>query len=240
MYLLISVATSQEVTAAVQGGADIIDVKNPLEGALGASFPPIIREVRQQTPSHLPVSATLGDVPYLPGTISLAALGAAICGAQYVKVGLLGPNRTAEAVFLLRHVRQAVRECSPHIDVIAAAYADAHRVNAFPPLELPAVAAEAGVHGCLVDTAVKGKGTLFTNLNHDQLVGFVQQCRQFRLLSALAGSLTALDISHLKAINPDIIGFRTAACRGSRDKGQIDAGKVRHLRALVDSSESLV
>ena len=34
------------------------------------------------------VSATLGDVPYKPGTVSLAAMGAHVSGADYIKVGL--------------------------------------------------------------------------------------------------------------------------------------------------------
>ena len=113
MCLLISMTTPDEVAAAVGGGADIIDVKNPAEGALGASFAPIIRQVRQATPAHLPVSATLGDVPNLPGTVALAALGAASCGIQYVKVGLMGPRHPAEAIYLLQHACQAVREYGP-------------------------------------------------------------------------------------------------------------------------------
>jgi uncharacterized protein (UPF0264 family) len=82
MKLLISVMTEQEVAAAVRGGADIVDVKNLVEGALDASFPWIIRRVRATTPEHVPVSATLGDAPHLPGTIALAALGAATCGSN--------------------------------------------------------------------------------------------------------------------------------------------------------------
>jgi len=95
MDLLISVTTPDEVAAAVRGGADIVDIKNPVEGALGASFPDVIRQVRQVTPADLPVSAALGDVPNLPGTVALAALGAASCGVQYVKVGLMGPRQPA-------------------------------------------------------------------------------------------------------------------------------------------------
>jgi uncharacterized protein (UPF0264 family) len=238
MDLLISVAAAEEVAAAVQGGADIIDVKNPREGALGASFPPIIRHVRRVTPAHLPVSATLGDAPNLPGTIALAALGAATCGVQYVKVGLLGPRQAADAVLLLQRVCEAVREISAEVMVIATAYADAHKVNALPPLELPAVTAEAGAHGCLLDTAVKGEGNLFTNLDDAQLIWFVHQCRQFHLLSALAGSLVGSDIPRVQAIDPDIIGFRTAACLGDRVKGRIDADRVHQLKILVAASES--
>ncbi len=235
MKLLISVTTQDEVAAALQGGADIIDVKNPAEGALGASFPWVLRRVRAATPEGVPVSAALGDVPDLPGTVALAALGAATCGLQYVKVGLMGPRRAAEALHLLRSVCQAVGEFSPGTAVIAAAYADAHRVEAYPPLELPLVAAEAGAHGCLLDTAVKAGDNLFAHLDDGQLAGFVQECRRFHLISALAGSLTALDIPRIRAIGPDIVGFRTAACRGDRVHGRILAGKVRQLRSLLDA-----
>jgi len=238
MDLLISVMVTEEVAATVQGGADIVDVKNPSEGALGASFPHIIRHVRRETPARLPVSAALGDVPNLPGTISLAALGAATCGVQYVKVGLLGPSHAAEAIYLLRQVCRAVRETSHQPMVIATGYADAHKVNALLPSELPAVTAKAGAHGCLLDTVFKGGGNLFSYLDDSQLTQFVHQCRQFHLLSALAGSLTARDIPRIQEIGPDIIGFRTAACQGDRVNGRIDAGLVRRLKDLVAASES--
>jgi len=235
MRLLISVTTSSEVAAAVQGGAGIIDVKNPAEGALGASPPWVIRSVREATPGHLPVSAALGDVPDLPGTISLAALGAAACRVQYVKVGLMGPRRATDALRLLKSVGRAVKEHAPETLVIASAYADAHRVNAFPPRGLPALAADAGVHGCLLDTAIKSGDNLFDHLDDEQLARFVDQCRQFDLVSALAGSLAATDIPRVREIGPDIIGFRTAACLGDRVHGRIDAGRVRQLQRLLEA-----
>jgi uncharacterized protein (UPF0264 family) len=55
MQLLISVVAAEEVSAALQGGADIVDVKNPAEGALGASLPHIIRRATCPTcPERLP------------------------------------------------------------------------------------------------------------------------------------------------------------------------------------------
>jgi (5-formylfuran-3-yl)methyl phosphate synthase len=235
MDLLISVVTEDEVAAALEGGADIVDVKNPAEGTLGANFPWVLRRVRAVTPEGVPVSAALGDVPDLPGTIALAALGAATCGLQYVKVGLMGPRQAANALHLLRCVCQAVGEFSARTEVIASAYADAHRVDAFPPLALPSVAAAAGASGCLLDTALKAGDNLFAHLDDGQLAHFVQECRHLGLLSALAGSLTAADVPRLRAIGPDIIGFRTAACRGDRTHGRIDAHKVRQLKSLLDT-----
>lgn len=238
MKLLISVVNEEEVGPAIRGGADIIDVKNPREGALGANFPRVIRDVRKHTPSGLPVSATIGDSPNKPGSASLAALGAAVCGIQYVKVGLLGTREVRETVFLLSEVCEAVKEYEAGINVIAAAYADANNIGALPPLELQNVATESGVDGCILDTFSKGGSSLFSYLGDDDLRGFVEHCRHKGLLSALAGSLGQNDIRRVAQIGPDIIGFRTAACLGDRVNGTVDFKQVAHLKNLIADSKS--
>ena len=98
MLLLISPINHDEAIESIEGGADIVDVKNPKEGSLGANFPWVIKDIRELTPSDMLVSATLGDVPYKPGTVSLAAMGALVSGADYIKVGLYGPSNYEEAV----------------------------------------------------------------------------------------------------------------------------------------------
>src|SRR3989337_2390346 len=104
MKLLVSVTNKKEAVAAIEGGTHIIDVKNPLEGSLGANFPRVIRQVKQIAQNHVEVSATIGDMPNLPGTASLAALGAVVSGAQYVKVGLFGVKTSIEATMLMKEV----------------------------------------------------------------------------------------------------------------------------------------
>jgi hypothetical protein len=240
MQLLVSVTRESEVQSAVAGGADIVDIKNPREGALGASFPRVIRRVRELTPPHIPVSAAVGDVPNLPGTVALAALGAASCGVQYVKVGLMGPRDYHDAVFLLQEVCRAVRAHQAGLQIIATAYADAHKVNALPPAVLPRVAADAGVDGCLLDTACKGNGSLITNLTKNELFDFVSQCKEAGLISALAGSLGTADVPLICQLGADVIGFRTAACQGDRVNGQVSAQHVRQLKRLIEQHASPV
>jgi uncharacterized protein (UPF0264 family) len=162
MRLLVSVVDADEARAAAAAGADIVDVKNPAEGSLGAPSPAVIEGVRAAVPAHLTVSAAIGDLPNLPGTAALAALGAARSGAAFVKLGLWGASTEAEAVALLRAVRDAVARV-PGTGVVAAAYADARRVAHAPlaPELLPRVARAAGVGVCLLDTAIKdGRGLL--------------------------------------------------------------------------------
>ena len=78
MRLLVSVVSGEEARRAVAGGADIIDVKDPGEGALGAPAPRVLSEVVRVVGAGAPVSVALGDLPDLPHTAALAARGAAL------------------------------------------------------------------------------------------------------------------------------------------------------------------
>ena len=231
--LLVSVITAAEVAAAVEGGADIVDVKDPREGSLGAPRPDLIRAVHACTPPERPVSAAIGDMPHLPGTAALAGLAAATCGAAYVKVGLLGSRRPADAVDLLQAVVRAVADVAPTARVMATAYADGAASRLLPPHLLPEVAAAAGAHGCMLDTLGKGTGGLRAALTDAALRHFVDEGRRRGLLVALAGALTVADVPYLASLAPDIVGVRGAACAGGRRDGQVEAPRVALLKAAL-------
>ena len=169
MLLLISPINTEEAQEAIEGGADIIDVKNPKEGSLGANFPWVIRSIRELTPENMLVSATLGDVPYKPGTVSLAAAGAVASGADYIKVGLYGTRNYSEALEVMENVVKTVKDASDDILVVASGYADAHRVGAVDPMEIPRVAADSGADLAMVDTAVKDGNTLFDFMDEEAI-----------------------------------------------------------------------
>jgi uncharacterized protein (UPF0264 family) len=231
MRLLVSVTDAHEAGVAVEGGVDIVDVKNPAEGSLGAPGPDVIERVRGVVPPERPVSAAIGDLPNLPGTAALAALGAARSGATYVKVGLWGTSTTDEAVAVLRAAREAV---DGGAGVIAAAYADAERVpgGPLPPKSVVAAAWNAGVGGCLLDTALKDGRGLFEWLTPEALAALVAEGHAAGLEMALAGALQAEDLSLVRATGADIAGVRSAACRDGRRTAPLDAERIGRLRAV--------
>jgi (5-formylfuran-3-yl)methyl phosphate synthase len=231
MRLLVSVVDADEARVAVEAGVDIVDVKNPAEGALGAPGPAVIGRVREVVPPERPLSAAIGDLPYLPGTAALAALGAARSGAAYVKVGLWGTSVTDEAVAVLRAVREAVDRGAA---VIAAAYADAERVPSrpLPPGDVVEAARRAGVEGCLLDTAVKDGHGLFDWLTPEALAALVSEGHAAGLEMALAGALRAEDLAVVRATGADIAGVRSAACRDGRRSAPLDADRIGRLRAM--------
>ncbi len=234
MRLLVSVVDAAEARTAAAGGADIVDVKDPAEGSLGAPLPATVTAVRARVPAEVPVSVALGDLPHLPGTAALAAAGAAAAGARYVKAGLRGSGTPGQATALLRAVREALAD-HPGTLVVGCAYADAARITGtpLPPLALPAAAAAAGIAGCLLDTAVKDGRGLFEHTGEEVLAAFVAEAHAAGLEVALAGALRAADLPRVAALGADVAGVRSAACRDGVRTGALDAERVAELVALA-------
>jgi uncharacterized protein (UPF0264 family) len=228
LKLLVSVVNRTEAIESVEGGADIIDVKNPKEGSLGANFPRVIRQIKGVIPKNLELSATIGDLPNLPGTAALAALGAAVSGVDYVKVGLFGVKNSQEATTLMIEVVRAVKEYDVGLKIIASGYADYRIVRSVNPLELPVIAYKSEADGVLVDVKTKnGKDNLFSFLDVKELGDFISQAHDYHLLAALAGSLDKQDIPRVHNLGADIIGVRGALCtHKDRVAGKLEKEKV--------------
>ena len=230
MRLLVSVVDAAEARLGVAGGVEVVDVKNPAEGSLGAPAPRVVAEVRAALPAHLPLSVAIGDLPSLPGTAALAALGAAHAGAAYVKVGLWGSSTVDEAVAVLSAARDAV---GGDAAVVAVTYADAARVPSrpLPPADLVTAARRAGVGGCLLDTSVKDGRGLLAWLGPDALAALVDEAHGAGLEIALAGELHAEDLPAIRATGADVAGVRSAACRDGRRTAPLDPARIARLRA---------
>ena len=219
MKLLVSPINKEEAIVASNGGADIVDVKNPKEGSLGANFPWVISSVKDVVGSKQPISATIGDFNYKPGTSSLAALGAAVAGADYVKVGLYDIQTEEQALDMLSNIVQAVKGYDPSKFVVASGYSDYERINSISPMLLPAIGAKAGVDVVMMDTGIKDGRSTFEFMSEDELTEFTKLARDMDLLSALAGTLKFEDLPALRRIQPDIIGIRGMVCGGDRNDG---------------------
>ena len=241
MKLLISSMNEKEALEAIAGGADIIDVKNPQEGALGANYPWVIRRIKEITPKNIEVSCTVGEVGNFPGAFSLAALGAASLGVDYIKVGLYGIKTPGEAIFLLQNVNRAAKEYNSKIKVAVAGYADAERIGAIDPCLIPEIAHKAQVEVAMLDTSVKDGKNLFDHLTIEQLKKFVDSAHGFGLAAALAGSLKKQDLPVVYSLGADIVGLRGAACTNSnRVTGQITKKLVYELVEVVRQAETQV
>ena len=177
-------------------------------------------------------------MPYKPGTVSLAAMGALVSGADYIKVGLYGPKDYDEGLEVMKNVVKSVKDIKPDAIVVAAGYADAHRVGAVSPWDIPKIARDAGADLAMLDTAVKDGKTLFDYLDIDDLKKFTDEGHEYGLKVALAGSVKKDQLKPLYDIGCDVVGLRGAACvGGDRNTGHIDRNAVRELKEFVESFE---
>jgi len=228
MKLLISPTNVKEALIAAKGGADIIDVKNPLEGSLGANYPWVIKEIITALPKSMEISATLGDLDFKPGTASLAALGLGSLGVNYVKAGLYGISNEKEAIEMGSKITRALRGYKTM--VILAGYAEFKSLGSISPYMLPDIAIKSGASGVMIDTAIKNGESILDHLKFKDLQSFVDDSHSKDIFSALAGSIKIQEIPIIKKIDCDILGVRSLVCtRGDRLKGSISEDKVRLL-----------
>ncbi|MCI0399820.1 MAG: (5-formylfuran-3-yl)methyl phosphate synthase [Gammaproteobacteria bacterium] len=220
--MLASVATADEARIVLQGGADIIDLKDPRQGTLGAVAKELIRQVVRLVGGRRLVSATVGDLPMEREIVVPALSDTAAIGVDIVKVGLFARHIGSDLLDGLRmEARRGVR-------IVAVLFADLDAcMSTLMRLK------DAGLWGVMLDTAQKGKGSLREKMPDDELQEFVSEARACNLVCGLAGSLGLDDIAPLLALKPDYLGFRGALCTHRQRDGVLDAAAVAAIRARM-------
>jgi (5-formylfuran-3-yl)methyl phosphate synthase len=235
MRLLVSVSSADEASAALAGGADIIDAKNPLIGPLGPVTADVLGEIHTAVAGLRLVTAALGDVAHEAETERAAA---AFCsaGAALIKIGFAGISdpRRVEALTAAA-VRGARAVAAGASGVVAVAYADADRVSSLPGARFAVLAARAGASGLLLDTADKAGPGLRGLISPVALAEWVGEAHDAGLLVALAGKLGPDDLTFVRDAGADIAGVRGAACDDGRT-GRVTAERVALLRALCGAA----
>ena len=219
--LLASVTGPAEAELALAHEADIIDLKDPARGALGALEPAVVRAAVTRIAGRRPTSAVCGDLPMEPDVIVAAVESMAATGAYYVKVGLFADARRADCIRALAPVAQRAR-------LVGVMFADAGMDLALLPL-----LAESGFAGVMLDTAHKGAGRLLDHADFAILEAFVRTARAHDLLSGLAGSLEPPDVPRLLLLGPDYLGFRGALCAEHDRTAGLDPRAIGVIRALI-------
>ncbi|MEQ1758103.1 MAG: (5-formylfuran-3-yl)methyl phosphate synthase [Vicinamibacterales bacterium] len=229
MRLLVSVSNPVEALAAIEGGADIIDAKDPQRGPLGPVTAEMLIRISDACRGRAPLTAALGDAPLEPDVAAGAARFAS-AGAGLVKLGFAGMQSESAIESALREAVRGVRGEGSKAGVIAVAYADADGLNAPVSDVVLTVAMRAGVAGVLIDTADKGGPGLRALMATDQLKPWVERAHDAGLLVAAAGRLEADDFVWVASLGVDIVGVRGAACEAGRSSAVSEA-KVSMLRA---------
>lgn len=241
--LLVSVRNVAEARAALAGGCDVLDLKEPAHGALGMVEPKTIADicdlVRAADPA-LPISVALGEaLDWADGRV----LPQIPRGVRFLKLGTAGlgvlprwPQRYEGT--LVRFQDGIAERTGPSAPLwIAVAYADCHLAHAPAPEEVFDAAHACGCAGVLIDTFRKEAGRLTDWCDGERLQALARTARQAGQMFALAGSLRRSDLPALCALDPDVVGIRSAACRAGVRTAEIDPVALREFHAAIGSLE---
>jgi len=213
--LLVSVQDEHEALVALDGGAAIIDFKDPGVGALGALPAPAIIAALRKLDSRAITSATAGDWPLEANAITQAVVRTGATGVDYVKIGLLPGEALENCVKALAPAARRYR-------LIAVFFADRG-----VPLEILQTLHVAHFAGVMIDTFDKAGGGLRRHMNDPALAAFLDCARNFDLYTGLAGSLRMEDISALAELAPHFLGFRGAVCENAQRGSALSAHRLR-------------
>jgi uncharacterized protein (UPF0264 family) len=216
--LLVSVRNAVEARAAIEGGADVIDVKEPLRGPLGRADAKVWAEVRRAAPASTAVSVALGEL------VEWEAGGRSVDwgeGLSYCKVGLSGLCDDPEWP---PRWERLVEDGGPPL--VAVVYADAAAARApSPDAVIDAALGCDACAGVLFDTWDKSAPSPID----------ASWARRFRRVQssgrfvALAGRVDLDVLPALAPLRPDIVAIRGAACRGGDRLAPIDPLRVARL-----------
>lgn len=227
--LLFSVINADEAVQ-IKSVADVVDVKDPSKGPLGAPDVRALSAVIKEVGGAVPVSASLGDADFndIAGHVQLAKAFAR-AGVSIVKIAVSRLS-LANAEYVIKKLRDTQPD---RVKVVATAYADESAAGYL--FDFADIASRSGADGILLDTAIKKGRSLFDCVDDETLKGFVARSHADGLFVALAGSLGVGDLGRVIHVNPDYAGFRSAIACNGRGASGVDVAKAIEIRRRLAS-----
>lgn len=216
--LLVSVRDAAEASAAVAGGAAIVDVKEPASGPLGAASAASAAAAAAAVAGRVPWTLACGELA-AGGAAAAAVVAAAVAalpsGTQPPAAAKAGPaGLTLDA---WRREFVAFAAALPAVTFpVAVAYADWRVAAAPPPNDLLAAAAAVGCRILLVDTFDKAGAGILDPDADVPLADWISAAHAAEMAVAVAGRIAAGDVGRAAALGADVVAVRSAACRGGR------------------------
>jgi len=227
--MLASVTNVQEALVALEAGADIIDLKNPAQGALGALPLTVIHEIVAAIDGRKVISATVGDLAMEPELFMRVTAHTGISGIDIIKLGFFGTANHRQCIKALQPL------IAKGLRIVAVLFADQNPdFGLLPELE------KAGFCGVMLDTASKDGGSLLDYLLLDDLLVFVKLARSHNMLSGLAGSLRLEHVLALTTLGPNYLGFRGGICENLQRNSSIDLSKIMDIKELLYKNNKLL
>lgn len=217
---LASIKSLDEAKLLENSYPDILDMKDPARGALGALTVAEVCEIVRFVDRRCQTSATIGDLEMDPKLIRPAIIEMASSGVDFVKIGLFPDANLQHCLAALADTLRKLRA-----PVIAVLFADKPIDKTIWP-----ILKTFGFHGVMVDTASKNGQHLLDHWDRMMLQKFVTSIREIGLICGLAGALRYEDIAMLKTLGADYLGFRSALCEQRQRTAMLDLKRTNVIK----------
>ncbi|HEY8159251.1 MAG TPA: (5-formylfuran-3-yl)methyl phosphate synthase [Methylobacter sp.] len=226
--MLASVNSVEEALQALSANVDIIDLKQPALGALGALETDLVKSIVDEINGRCPVSATIGDLPMQPELVYQAVQAMAETGVDYVKIGFFPGGDWRGTI-------EKLATLSRTMNLIAVLFADTQ-----PDITVIDSLKVAGFKGVMLDTMNKSSGSLTQVMIKTDIARFAGLAKELALLCGLAGSLRLDDVAELMPYQPDYLGFRGALCVDHNRTAQLNRSSIMQIKQAIEHYQNQI
>jgi dihydroneopterin aldolase len=218
--MLACVRSPDEAETAIAGGCDLVEAIEA-DASSGSPAPNAVRDLVAAVAGCVPVWAVAGGTWLGAEATRGRAEALAGAGADSLKIVLHPDGPWVDTL-------DAVAPLAGTVHLVASLPAD-RRGDA----DLLTKAEACGFRGAMLEPGVAGSSRLLDHAGPADLARFAAACKDAGLHAGYAGMLEAPDIPRLLALDPWVLGFRSALCGGHDRGGVLDPRATRAIRGLI-------
>lgn len=217
--ILASVKNLNETKALIHTKVDIIDLKDPSNGALGRLNITNINKILDFAYPYKITSSTIGDLPNDLTLIRNNVDEISNTNINFIKIGVYDKSY----IKTLCNIKSKKK-------LIAVFFADRFIPNKDEIYSLKL----SGFSGVMIDTAKKDNGNIFSYIPINTIKKFLEISKSFNLVTGIAGSINENHLDDVIYLNPNYMGFRGAFCENKIRHSSISLKKVNYIIEKVN------
>lgn len=223
--LLTSVKNVEEAMLALYAGVNLIDLKDPYEGALGALDVEVVTQIidklsEYRQPTVL-LSATVGEKHETVSELVSDVVTYRALGVDIIKVAISDLLKLNDGLDKMEKI------INDGVKMVAVFFAE----DAIDLTVLKKLAA-IGFYGAMIDTRIK-EHSMVDVMASDELSRFVSICTKNALKSGLAGSVNETHIAMLTEHRPDFVGMRGGLCEEQQRTAGLSGSRLQSAMQLL-------
>ena len=221
-----SIKDLSEAKLLLKTDIDIIDLKDPSNGALGRLSNDDINNIVEYVANKKLTSSTIGDLPNNIEIIKKNVDEISSTNVNFIKIG----------VYKKEYIKTLcdIKSCKK---LIAVFFADIFLPSSKDINKLK----NSSFSGVMIDTSNKKSGNLLDHVSYSDINDFLKIAKNFNLLTGVAGSINETHLDELIKLNPDYMGFRGALCEiSSLRNSNISTKNVNHILDIIKKQKKIV